>query len=115
MRLDRGHPGSTTLAEDERRTSAGVQAEKNLVKGLGANCLSADHLNGSDLCIDVINRNVANRGKAAIWFDGTNRGMGSSLAAAKNLAQGVGVHQNQGNHSGGNTCADVIAAVADNF
>jgi hypothetical protein len=109
MKLDSAHPGSGVLAVDEYRTSMGLAAEQCLNKGLGANCLSADHLSGSELCVETIVRKQADLTKAAKWFDGTNRGMGSALAASSNLKQGIGVHKKQSDHSA-NTCADVIAA-----
>jgi hypothetical protein len=101
--------GSGTLAGDEYRTSMGLAATGALITGAGANCLSADHLNANELCVETIVRKQFDDTKRAKWYDGTSRGMGSALAAAVNLRQGIGVHKKQSDHSA-NTCADVIAA-----
>jgi hypothetical protein len=104
-----GSGGSGTLAVDEYRSTMGQAAAHCLDNGLGANCLSADHLSGSELCVEAIVRKAADSAKSAKWFDGTPKGMGASQKAANNLRAGIGVHKAQADHSA-NTCADVIAA-----
>lgn len=108
------YPGSGTQAEDFRRESQGQAAALLLFAGRSGNCLSGDHLSGTDLCVDVLVRNANNSAKALFFNDG----LAASKAlqpAGHRLREGVGVNVNQGNHSGGNTCAQVIAALADNF
>jgi hypothetical protein len=101
--------GSGTLAGDEYRSSMGLAAAHCLEQGLGANCLSADHLSGSELCVETIVRKQFDITKQAKWYDGTAKGMGASLAALDKLRAGIGVHKKQSDHSA-NTCADVLAA-----
>lgn len=108
------YPGSGTQTEDFRRDAQGNAAALLLFAGRGGNCLSGDHLSGTDLCVDVIVRNANNLNKALFFNDGTAAAVAMPKAGHR-LREGVGVNVNQGNHSGGNTCAQVIAALADNL
>lgn len=108
-RLDADHTGSGTYAGDEYRGSVGQGAAILLDKGLGADCLSADHSGANELCVETIVRKASDGTKQAKWVDGTNRGLGVAQRAADKVRSGLGVHKKQSDHSG-NTCAEVIAA-----
>jgi hypothetical protein len=102
---DKDHPGAGTLAADEYRGNMGQIAAQLLQLGAGANCLSTDHSGANELCVETIARKQ---------FDTTKRqvdmtGMANALKAADNLRAGLGVHNKQSDHAGGNTCAGVIA------
>ncbi len=102
---DQNHPGAGTLAADEYRGSMGQNAALLLDKGVGANCLSTDHLSASELCVETIVRKQFDITKQQINMTG----MASAQRASVNLKTGLGVHKAQGDHVGGNTCAAVIA------
>lgn len=111
MRLTKKHPGSgVSFNEDARRDAAGALAAANLERGQGVLCVAADHLAG-EICIDTINRLAGTLVKTTVNPYDRN----TALTASRNLREGVGVHSAVGNHSGGNTCAQVIAAVDDTY
>lgn len=105
-KLDKNHQGSGTLAMDEYRGSMGQQAALLLDKGFGAKCTSTDHSGAGELCVETIARKQWDTSKRELWMDT----MATAQKAADNLRAGIGVHKAQGDHTGGNTCAAVIAA-----
>lgn len=96
---------SGTLATDYYRESKAAEAMHALDAGRSTLCVSADHLNANELCIETIARKA---------FDNTK--IGSDAATVKrvqdavhNLRAGNGYHKKQSDHSS-NTCAAVIAS-----
>lgn len=110
MRVTKKHPGSGTFAEDVRREAAGKLAAQNLNLGRSTACVVGDHAAG-EVCVDVINRLANNLTKIDVNpFD-----RNTALLAAKHLKDGVGVNLKDTDHSGGNTCAALIAAQDDTY
>jgi hypothetical protein len=110
MRVTAGHPGSGTHAEDSRREAAGKLAAQNLELGRGSACVVGDH-GASELCVDVINRLANNLTKV----DVSPYARTTACQAAGKLKHGWGVNKKDTDHSGGNTCVALLAAVPDNF
>lgn len=110
MRVTKKHPGSGTFAEDGRREAAGKVAAQNLKLGRSTACVVGDHAAG-ELCVDVINRLANNLTK--IDVNPFNRN--TALDAVNRLREGVGVNLKDSDHSGGNTCAKLIASQDDTY
>lgn len=107
MKLDKDHMGSGQYGKDEYRAERGVGAAEILMNGFGVNCVSADHLDANELCVETIVRKQFDTSKKQIWLVG---GPDPRLVAVDKLRAGLGVHKKQSDHAGGNTCAAVIAA-----
>lgn len=112
MRVSGDHAGSGTFATDAYREGLGKQAADILEQGKSVQCVVGDHT-GSEACIETIIRLAPNVAKAALFADGGkgNTGRDTVLRAVKALRAGIGVNAVAGTHSGGNTCAAVIAGV----
>lgn len=100
------HAQSGTLATDYYRESKGQQAMNTLDAGRSTTTKSGDHLSANELCIETISR---------LHFDNTKvvsdaAVVNNVINAVNNLRLGNGYHKKQSDHSGGNTCAAVIAA-----
>lgn len=99
------HANSGTYATDCYRESMANGAMNVLLAGKGNNPVSGTHLNANELCIECIVRLGADDKQHvsdAAKLDVANK-------AVNNLRLGNGYHKKQSDHSGGNTCASVIA------
>lgn len=111
MRVTKKHPGSAvSFNEDARRDAVSAYAATLLDRNMGALCVAADHL-GGEICIDTIVR----LGKTGTKTDYNPVNRNTVLTAVRNLKEGVGVNVAAAQHTGGNTCAAVIAAVDDTY
>ena len=111
MRVTAKHPGSgTSFSEDARREAAGKFAAQELERGYSTLCVVGDH-NAGELCVDVIVRLAAVLSKRSV--NPYDRSV--SLLAAAKLRAGVGVNKKDSDHAGGNTCAQLLAAVDDTY
>lgn len=99
-------PGSGTYATDMFRDERAHAAANALGAGSGVLCKSADHLSAGETCVEVIARKANDPSKKSV--NGVEQA--AVPAAIEKLKQGFGHHVAQGNHAGGNTCAQVIAA-----
>lgn len=112
MRISSDHGGSGTYATDVYRENVGKAAANILEQGRSVQCVVGDHT-GSETCAEVIVRLASSATKAGFFIDGGkgNTGRDTILKAVKALREGVGVNAVAGTHSGGNTCAAVIAGI----
>lgn len=109
MRVTKKHPGAgTSFSEDARREAAGKSAALNLQLGRSTSCVVGDHGAG-ELCVDVVNR-LAN---VLTKVDVNPYDRNTAIMAAHRLNAGVGVNYKDSDHSGGNTCAALIAGLDD--
>lgn len=104
-----GVAGSGTLAVDFYRQSKGDQAMNVLLAGKGMNCGSSAHLSAGELCIEVIARLGSDNSQHA--SDNSKRDTANKAVDA--LKRGDGHHKAQGDHTGSNTCAAVIASATN--
>ena len=100
------NPQSGNIATDNYREGRGMAAANALSAGKSILCISTDHLNGNELCVEVIVRKGTDDRKTC--SDATH--VKTTIDAVNNLRLGNGFHKKQSDHSGGNTCAAVIAA-----
>src|SRR5689334_22679068 len=100
------NPQSGVYATDFYRESKGQQARQALLAGKAVNTKNTDHLNANELCIEVIARRANDHATCASDAAIVN----TANLAVNNLSLGIGYHKKQSDHSGGNTCAAVIAA-----
>lgn len=97
--------GSGTLAVDLYREGSANRADNVLSAGRSVLCKSGDHLSAGELCTEVIARL---QGSNLLCGSGEGLERQAVAPAIHNLRAGNGHHKAQGDHVGGNTCAQVI-------
>lgn len=94
-----------SLAGDVYRENKGQAAANALIGSGFFSTVSGDHLNANELCTEVLVR-LAN-----VKPEVSDAANGNKVAnAITNLKVGLGYGKKQADHSGSNTCIDVIGA-----